>query len=115
VSQLNQQIQTLDPELKKYKTAWTQVAEVEKKARAVLKENPALKSKISDLNLLMEEEKKRNTNLEELLNKERREKRAALTCLHTTESKLNQATFELDAMKKRYEQTPDEDQFNLSF
>jgi chromosome segregation ATPase len=103
-SQLTQELRKVESELRRYKAAWAQVVATDRNAKAILLENPNLKSTIEDLKSTLEAEKRRNDGIDELLKRERRDKRAALTCFHTAEAKLAQATWELENMKKRYEQ-----------
>ncbi len=63
----------------------------------------------------MEAEKRKIDTLEQILEKERRDKRAALTCLHTAEAKLTQLNWELDNLKKRYEPLLEPTTFELTF
>jgi chromosome segregation ATPase len=113
IAQHSKQLQSVIPELNRYKAAWAQVLERDKRAKEIIFENPSLRSRIDDLKSLLENEKKRNESAEEFIKRERREKRAALTCLHTAESKLNQAYFELEQMKKRYEENVQDVGFEL--
>jgi len=115
ISNLNQQLKKLTAELQRYRASWAQVVATDRKAKTMLHENPNLKSTIQELKTALEAEKRRHLGIEELLNRERREKRAALTCFHTTEAKLTQTNWELENMKKRYEQNITETGFELKF
>ena len=104
ISELTHQLRTVGAELRRYKAAWAQVAAIDRKAKSILLENPSLKSTIEEMKVSLESEKRRHDGIEDLLARERRDKRAALTCFHTAEAKLTQVTWELENMKKRYEQ-----------
>ncbi|MEO5970213.1 MAG: hypothetical protein ABIQ95_09825 [Bdellovibrionia bacterium] len=112
-SQLTQQLRAVETELRRYKAAWSQVVTTDRKARAILLENPNLKATIEEIKTSLESEKRRSDSIEELLKRERRDKRAALTCFHMAEAKLTQANWELENMKKRYEQNIVETGFEL--
>jgi chromosome segregation ATPase len=113
ISQLSQQLRAAESELRRYKAAWDQVVSTDRKAKAILLENPNLKSTLEEMRALLASEKRRNEGLEDLLKRERRDKRAALTCFHMAEAKLTQASWELENMKKRYEQNIVETGFEL--
>ncbi len=113
IAQLTQQLRDIGAELHRYKLGWNQVVVAERKAKAIMLENPSLKSTLEQIKTALDAEKRKNDNMEELVKRERRDKRAALTCFHTAEAKLTQANWELQNMKKRYEQNIAETGFEL--
>ncbi|MFZ9595857.1 MAG: hypothetical protein ACO3A2_07235 [Bdellovibrionia bacterium] len=114
LTKLTQQIKELTSQVDRYKASWQQVSELEKKAKAVIEENPNLKQTIEELRESVKAEKQKSEQIQEVLTKERREKRIALSCLHTAEAKITQLSWELENMKKNYEKSIDGSVFELT-
>lgn len=94
-------------ELQRYKNAWASVVAMERKAKVAIQEAETAKKIIDQLNEAFGKEKVRASHLEDSLNKEKREKQIALSCLHSTEDQLVRVNRVLEDARRQPEKELD--------
>ena len=118
IHDLQTHCETLKKELDQYKAAWRRISEIDQKAKEVFTQFHQAQSKNKDLSENIEIEKKRRDHLEEVLKKEKKEKEVALTCLHSSESRLSKITQELETLRQNFTQLQslmDQNSLEISF
>lgn len=102
-------------ELDRYKAAWSRVVAMDHQARKTLKDSEKLQKSLAELTGVLQQERRRCEILEESLTKEKREKQAALTCLHSAEAKLNQVQRSLEHLQNQNEKNFTDPELELKF
>ena len=101
IKRLTDESHRVRQELNHYKSQWPNVSALQEKSAQMSKTNHELQENLQKVSEQLERFKNQLAHAEELRNKEKRDKQIALNCLHTAESKIEELTQEIDAMKTR--------------
>lgn len=88
-------------ELNRYKSAWPNITALQNQATRASNENEKFQEQIENLQKALDGNKGRLAQVEESMNKEKRDKQIALNCLHTAEAKIEELTQELELVRQR--------------